>query len=501
MLTRLKVSGFKNLVDVDIRFGPFTCIAGPNGSGKSNLFDAITFLGNLASDTLINAAIRVRDEAGRVGNIRNIFHRVGNDYDQEIHFDAEMLIPKEGVDDLGQTAKARITFVRYKLILRYRVDQSLPSLGSLELIQEDLTHMKISEAPKNLRFPHNAANWRKSVVTGRKTTALISTKPKEDGHLVVKLHQDGTKGRPREFLAANLPRTVLSTVNATESPTALLARREMQSWRLLQLEPSALREPDNFTTPPGLGANGSHLPATLYYLARSGKNGSHTDGDNVSTWANDQVASSLGELIDDVRSVRVNLDNQRELLTLEVGDAYGTYLPARSLSDGTLRFLALAVLKVDPKATGLICLEEPENGIHPERIPAMLRLLRDIAVDPEYPVGDDNPLRQVIVNTHSPAVVAQVHDDSLLVAHLKETRRQERKFKIASFEWLSGTWRAKAEPEILPIAPGKLLVYLNPFAPAEADEMPPVLRTRAKPSRRVIDRREFQLVLFSPEGG
>lgn len=43
MLTRLKVSGFKNLVGVDIRFGPFTCIAGPNGSGKSNLFDAISF--------------------------------------------------------------------------------------------------------------------------------------------------------------------------------------------------------------------------------------------------------------------------------------------------------------------------------------------------------------------------------------------------------------------------------------------------------------------------
>lgn len=36
MLTRLKVSGFKNLVDADIRFGPFTCIAGANGVGKSS---------------------------------------------------------------------------------------------------------------------------------------------------------------------------------------------------------------------------------------------------------------------------------------------------------------------------------------------------------------------------------------------------------------------------------------------------------------------------------
>ena len=43
MLTRLKVDGFKNLVGVDVRFGPFTCIAGANGIGKSNLFDAIHF--------------------------------------------------------------------------------------------------------------------------------------------------------------------------------------------------------------------------------------------------------------------------------------------------------------------------------------------------------------------------------------------------------------------------------------------------------------------------
>ena len=56
MLTRFKVSGFKNLVDVDIRFGPFTCIAGANGVGKSNLFDAILFLSALSEKTFMDAA-------------------------------------------------------------------------------------------------------------------------------------------------------------------------------------------------------------------------------------------------------------------------------------------------------------------------------------------------------------------------------------------------------------------------------------------------------------
>lgn len=56
MLTCFKVSIFKNPVEVDVRFGPFTCIAGANGVGKSNLFDAIKFLGLAARGTLKDAA-------------------------------------------------------------------------------------------------------------------------------------------------------------------------------------------------------------------------------------------------------------------------------------------------------------------------------------------------------------------------------------------------------------------------------------------------------------
>src|SRR5829696_1955968 len=101
MLTRLKVSGFKNLVDVDVRFGPFTCIAGANGVGKSNLFDAIKFLSALADHSLIEAALSVRDEGGRTADVRSLFHRVGDTYAPQMFFEAEMIIPKDGFDDLG----------------------------------------------------------------------------------------------------------------------------------------------------------------------------------------------------------------------------------------------------------------------------------------------------------------------------------------------------------------------------------------------------------------
>lgn len=457
MLTRLKVSGFKNLIDIDVRFGPFTCVAGANAVGKSNLFDAIKFLSALANDTLIDAALSVRDERGRTANVRSLFHRVGDEYAEEMSFEAEMIVPLKGKDDLGQEAKATITFLRYTVVLAYRVDNSLPLLGTLEIIREELERIKIGDAREHLRFPHAASTWRKSVVVGKRRAApFISTDNQQ-----IKLHQDGPSGMPKSFLAASLPRTVLSTVNAAESPTALLARREMQSWRLLQLEPSALREPDQFTTPPGLGVDGSHLAATLYYLARSYQHENHASGKEATTWVYDQVAARLSELIDDVHIVGVDRDERRELLTLEITDHDNTVHPARALSDGTLRFLALAVLELDPQASGLICLEEPENGIHPARIPAMLQLLQDIATDVNEPMGLDNPFRQVIVNTHSPVVVRQVPDDSLLIAELKEIVQGGQRFEGARFSWLEGTWRQHADPHIHPVAKWHLLAYLN----------------------------------------
>ncbi len=460
MLTRLQVSGFKNLVDVDVRFGPFTCIAGANGTGKSNLFDAIQFLGRLASDTFVDAAASIRAEEDKASSVQSLFHRIGSEYADSISFSAEMIVPDKGVDDLGQEAKATFTFLRYCLELTYRVDDRLPFSGSFELVQESLEHIKLGEAPRHLRFQHSAKDWRKSVVKGRRAAPFISTVDHE-GQRVVLLHQDGgSSGRPQSFSASNLPRTVLSTANATESPTALLARREMQSWRLLQLEPSSLRRPDDFMTPPGMRPDGSHLPATLYSLAHAER---QADSDDQDTWVYEQIAMRLSELIDDVNEVSIDRDERRQLLILQVKDKNGTTHPARSLSDGTLRFLALAVLALDPLAQGVICLEEPENGIHPERIAAMLALLQDIAVDVTRPVALDNPLRPVIVNTHSPAVVHQVPPESLLISETEQAIRDGRRFQKAVFRWLPESWRSEGSPKEKAVMKGRLLYYLNPI--------------------------------------
>jgi energy-coupling factor transporter ATP-binding protein EcfA2 len=283
VLTRLEVDGFKNLVDVAIDFGPFTCIAGANGSGKSNLFDAILFLSALADRPLAEGAASVRADGGRATDPRSLFHRVGTTVAETMSFAAEMLVPQAGVDDLGQTAQAAITFLRYELKLGLRDN-------ILVVRHEALNHITVGSARSHLRFEHSP-EWRRSVVLGRRTSAFISTET-VDNVAQVKLHQDmGADykggGRPRNHIAERLPRTVLSSASATESGTALVARREMQSWRLLALEPTALRQPDAYASPTAMAPNGLHLPAALARLAKLDashrRNGRRPTGDPVAS--------------------------------------------------------------------------------------------------------------------------------------------------------------------------------------------------------------------------
>jgi predicted ATPase len=178
----------------------------------------------------------------------------------------------------------------------------------------------------------------------------------------------------------------------------------------------------------------------------------------------------------------------------------GTIHQASALSDGTLRFLALAVTEFGGQEGRLICFEEPENGIHPRRIPAMLRLLQDIAADTSLPVGEDNPLRQVIINTHSPSIVRQVPDSALLVAELVDGFRRASgasdaktlRFKELQFGCLKETWRAAKQPAHRVTTKGSLLAYLNPAA-GERLENPA--------HGRVMDRPDLQMFLGLPQNG
>lgn len=477
MITRLQVNGFKNLRDVDIHFGEFTCIAGPNGAGKSNLFDAIQFLSLSASKTLLEAALAIRADGALSSDPAHIFsfdQPVGT---RRIDFVVDMIVPKTALDEINQKAKATFTFLRYELSISEKAGNGGES--GLQISKEILSYHAWSDAADMLPFKHSS-KWRNSLkqeAKGGRREFFISTK-ENDGKAVIQRHQDGgSSGKPYPYLAFNLPRTVVSISNATESPTALCAKREMESWRFLALEASSLRAPDDFTEPDIMDSRGRHMPATLHRLMQEPETGE---------LVGHGIAQRLTELVENVKGVRVDPDPVRRAYSILVDDHSGNEIPARGLSDGTLRFLALAILEQDPLVTGVICLEEPENGIHPKRLPAMITLLRDIAVDAQEACGDDNPLRQVIINTHSPSVVAEVPDASLVIVVDKSAQYRDKLVHSPSFLGLPGTWREEVSGQSTP--KGLLIPYLNPIRMKQQDSRNP---------DRVADRDDLQL-LFAP---
>lgn len=441
MLTRFRVKGFKNLLDTEVRFGPFTCVAGLNGAGKSNLFDAIVFLSDLASHTVVEAASRVRSHDGSsAASLASLFARKGGEGWRDVELEADFIVPKRVFDDFDREAIPSATFLTYRVALRYI--QGNGGAERIELLEEVLTYIQKSDTKKRMGFPVERA-FLDSVLGGHKKSDFISTDKNPDGRAVILLRQDQVKGPPSRIPASTSPRTVLSTVNTDDRPTALAARREMQSWARLQLEPTKLRAPDGFSSDDHIGSNGEHLPATLLRLGNF-----------------DRVSNLLAGLLPDIDGLRVDVDEARRSKTLYLTQRDGEEHPARSLSDGTLRFLALAVLSCDPDAAGLICMEEPENGIHPARIPAIVGLLKGMAVDVGAPIGDDNPMRQIIINTHSPTVIKNLEIEDLVIA----TPVRMGRASITTFGAIRGTWRSNVAHQGLPAPPvtrATLIDYLE----------------------------------------
>ena len=435
MLTKLEVDGFKNLVDFSIDFGPYTCIAGPNGAGKSNIFDAIQFLSLLTECTINQAALQVRNSGEDTGDFADLFFTRDLQHHNRLEFAAEMIVDRTVVDDFGRRAEASSSFLRYEVAFRYeKPSMASGPLGGLVLEKESLRPITTGQAHQHLKFPHSKSLFRNSVVYNKRhsRSGYISTEETDIAPTAILVNQDGgSHGRGRPAPAQGATRTIIGTENSSATPTILAARTEMQKWRILALEPTAMRRPDRYTQEPGIAADGAHIPATLQHYANI-----VSEEDIYGA-----LASRLSDLVP-VKALRLARDEVRQLLSLEIEETSGLQLRAHSISDGTLRFLALVVLAEVAGTTGLYCMEEPENGIHPAKLSRMNDLLHDIAVDVEEEIGSDNRLRQVIVATHSPYFVQLQNPADLVLATESEWRSQDgevmQSLKCRPFE---DTWR------------------------------------------------------------
>lgn len=91
-------------------------------------------------------------------------------------------------------------------------------------------------------------------------------------------------------------------------------------------------------------------------------------------------------------------------------------LNARSLSQGTLVALAILTLAYLPEPPPLVCLEEPDHGLHPR----LLRDVRDAIYRLAYPenFGEKREATQVIATTHNPYFLDlfREHPEEIVIA-------------------------------------------------------------------------------------
>jgi predicted ATPase len=96
-------------------------------------------------------------------------------------------------------------------------------------------------------------------------------------------------------------------------------------------------------------------------------------------------------------------------------------VPATRLSDGTLRYLCLLAILCDPKPAPLVCIEEPELGLHPDILPKLADLLVQASERTQLIVTTHSDVLVDAMNEHpETVVVCEKHDGRSVMRRLDE---------------------------------------------------------------------------------
>lgn len=199
-------------------------------------------------------------------------------------------------------------------------------------------------------------------------------------------------------------------------------REELDGWRIHHFHntsPSApLRRTANLHDRHFLRADGGNLPAFLYSLRESHPASYAMIQKTVRLavpFLQDFVLRPFGETGDAIRLQWTHRDSD---LLFDVS----------ALSDGTLRFIALATLFLQPRdlRPNIILLDEPELGLHPTAIGLLADLVRAASVD-----------SQVILSTQSAIFLDYFEPDDILVSERTNGQTSFRRIEARALRvWL-----------------------------------------------------------------
>jgi predicted ATPase len=384
MIQRLRVIGYKSLKDVEIFFQPLSVILGPNAAGKSNLLDALSLVSRIV--TCRNLKEAFDDHRGLP---LESFYYGETGYERlldrdtaEARFEVDVALSARTIEaverliaqkrtgmESEQQPKKRVT----QRILRYGVTiQILPSTGHLRVLDESLRALK-----RNGQVKARAPFLEK-----------ISEAGKERLHLRME-----RQAHPM-YYDAGLDHSIVSmSLYEPHYPHITALRRELSAWRFYYFEPRTLmREAVPGADVEAVGSRGENLAAFLNLIRAGG-------GPQMEAF--DRTLRYLLPAIEHVEIQRTK-EGLLSLRIIENGLPYSS----RIISEGTLRVLGLLAALHPAAAATVIGYEEPENGVHPNRLKRVADLVKNT---------HKIHRKQVIVNTHSPIFPTYFDDQALFV--------------------------------------------------------------------------------------
>ncbi len=186
-----------------------------------------------------------------------------------------------------------------------------------------------------------------------------------------------------------------------EDPWIEGLRSRMDGWRVYHFHDTGPRSPIKKTAKihdnRRLREDGSNLAAFLYLLSKRYRR----DYDMIR-----KCVRQAAPFFEDFSLQPLELNKETLLLEWRQSGSDG-YFNASALSDGTLRFMALATLLMQPESLrpSVILLDEPELGLHPAAITLVASMLRQASVS-----------SQVIVATQSPILLDHFEPEDVVVA-------------------------------------------------------------------------------------
>jgi predicted ATPase len=393
MLTRIRINGYKSLKQLDLKLADLSVLFGPNAAGKSNFLDCLQLFSKLATEKTLKEAFAPPYRGkplesftfGKKG-IEGLLEQEKLSFSIEADVrlsDAVVDAVNRQVGEMRRSGDHEMTGRIRERHLRYRIEvEMLPTSGILRVADEYLAALTDTGEPTGKRKP------------------FLS---REGGRLHLRLEGQAHPSYYERYL----DHSVLSLPHyPPHYPHLVAMRKELESWLFFYFEPrERMRTANPVKEVRHIGLMGEELPSFLNTLKA------------LEPHQFKAVEKALRLIMPNMEGVEVDVGKLGEV-ELRLRE-YGIPVPARILSEGTLRILGLLALEGARERPSLIGFEEPENGIHPRRIQLVADLLKTRASPGKT---------QYIVTTHSPLLPDLVPDESLFAC-----RRIEGQTRIEPF--------------------------------------------------------------------